>query len=109
MTRTLPRRKTDGSIENIFEYSGRLFSCEVRRQLKFYTMVYIMTVDRLVRLFAGLMILISVALTIYVHPYWVGLTIFVGVNLAQSALTNLCPLASILKRMGVPESVSSCG
>lgn len=68
-----------------------------------------MTVDRLVRLFAGLMILISVALTLYVHPYWVGLTIFVGVNLAQSALTNLCPLASILKKMGVPDTVSSCG
>ena len=68
-----------------------------------------MTVDKLVRLFAGLMILLSLALAHYVHPYWVGLTIFVGLNLAQSALTNLCPLASVLKKMGVPESVSSCG
>jgi len=68
-----------------------------------------MTVDRLVRLFAGLMILLSVALAHYVHPYWVGLTIFVGLNLAQSALTNLCPLASVLRKMGVPNSVSSCG
>jgi len=68
-----------------------------------------MTVDRYVRLFAGLMILISVALTIYVHPYWVGLTIFVGVNLAQSGLTKLCPLAAILKKLGVPETDTSCG
>jgi len=68
-----------------------------------------MTIDRFVRLFAGLMILLSVALTIYVHPYWVALTIFVGLNLAQSALTNLCPLAAILKKLGVPETASSCG
>jgi len=68
-----------------------------------------MTVDRYVRLFAGLMILISVALTIYIHPYWVGLTIFVGVNLAQSGLTKLCPLATILKKLGVPETDTSCG
>jgi len=62
-----------------------------------------MTIDRFVRLFAGLMILISVALTYYVHPYWMGLTIFVGFNLAQSALTNFCPLVGILKKLGVPE------
>lgn len=67
-----------------------------------------MTVDRYVRLFAGLMILLSVALNVYVHPYWVGLTLFVGLNLAQSALTNLCPLAAVLKRMGVPETTPSC-
>lgn len=66
-----------------------------------------MTVDKYIRLFAGLMILLSIALTHYVHPYWVGLTIFVGFNLAQSSLTNLCPLAAILKKLGVPEG-SSC-
>jgi hypothetical protein len=66
-----------------------------------------MTVDRIVRLFAGLMVLLSIVLTIYVHPYWVGLTIFVGLNLAQSALTNLCPLASILKKLGVPATATS--
>lgn len=65
-----------------------------------------MTVDKYVRLFAGLMILLSLALTHYVHPYWVGLTIFVGLNLAQSGLTNLCPLAAILKKMGVREGGS---
>jgi len=66
-----------------------------------------MTVDKFVRLFAGLMILLSVLLTVYVHPYWVALTIFVGVNLAQSSLTNLCPLATILKKMGVPATATS--
>lgn len=66
-----------------------------------------MTVDKFVRFFAGLMILLSVLLTVYVHPYWVALTIFVGVNLVQSALTNLCPLATILKKMGVPATATS--
>ncbi|OOZ38050.1 sulfurtransferase [Solemya pervernicosa gill symbiont] len=60
-----------------------------------------MTVDKYVRLIAGLMILLSVALTHYVHPYWVFLTLFVGVNLFQSGITNICPLTSVLKKMGV--------
>ena len=65
-----------------------------------------MTVDRYVRLFAGLVIMLSLALAHYVHPNWVWLTAFVGLNLAQSSLTNLCPLAIILKKLGVPEGVS---
>jgi len=61
-----------------------------------------MNIDRYVRLFAGLMIVLSVGLTYFVHPYWLILTLFVGANLAQSGLTNICPLASILKKLGVP-------
>lgn len=57
-----------------------------------------MTIEKYVRLIAGLMILLSIGLSHYVHPYWMGLTIFVGVNLAQSSLSNLCPLASVLKK-----------
>lgn len=68
-----------------------------------------MTVDRFVRLFAGIMVLLSIVLTLYVHPYWVALTVFVGFNLAQSALTNLCPLATILKKLGIPETAISRG
>lgn len=62
-----------------------------------------MNVDRIVHLVAGIMVLVSIALAHYVHPYWIALGIFVGLNLAQSGLTNFCPLASILKRLGVPE------
>ena len=54
-----------------------------------------MTVEKYVRLIAGLMVLLSVALSHYVHPYWIGLAIFVGLNLAQSGVTNLCPLATM--------------
>jgi hypothetical protein len=62
-----------------------------------------MNVDRIVHLVAGLMVLLSIALAHYVHDNWIFLAGFVGLNLAQSGLTNFCPLASILKRIGVPE------
>ena len=62
-----------------------------------------MTVDRIVHLVAGLMVLVSIALAHFVHPYWIGLAAFVGLNLAQSGITNFCPLSSILKAVGVKE------
>ncbi len=65
-----------------------------------------MTVDRMVRMMAGLMVLLSVLLTQYVNPNWLWLTVFVGFNLMQSGLTNICPLSTVLKKLGVPEGVS---
>lgn len=62
-----------------------------------------MTVDRIVHLVAGLMVLLGVALAYSVNQNWLLLPAFVGLNLAQSGLTNFCPLASILKKAGVRE------
>lgn len=62
-----------------------------------------MTVDKIVHLMAGSMVLLSVALSHFVDPAWLWLTVFVGANLAQSGLTNFCPLAFTLKKAGVPE------
>ncbi|HEY6093460.1 MAG TPA: DUF2892 domain-containing protein [Gallionellaceae bacterium] len=62
-----------------------------------------MTVDRIVHLMAGLMILISIALAHYANPAWLWLTAFVGANLAQSGVTGFCPLALMLKKAGVKE------
>ena len=62
-----------------------------------------MTVDRVVHIFAGTMILASLALTRWVHPNFVWVTVFVGANLLQSGFTNWCLLARILKRLGLPE------
>lgn len=59
-----------------------------------------MTVDNGVRRVAGCMLLLSLALTHWVHPGFVWLSVFVGVNLIQSAFTGFCPAAMILKRMG---------
>ena len=59
-----------------------------------------MTIDRLVMMFAGTMILVSLALSQLHHPYWLFLTAFVGANLLQASFTGFCPLAKILKALG---------
>jgi Protein of unknown function (DUF2892) len=65
-----------------------------------------MTTERIVRIFAGAVILASLALGVDASPAFVSrhflwLTAFVGANLLQSGFTRFCPLESILKRMGV--------
>lgn len=60
-----------------------------------------MSIDRVVLAFAGLMILASLVLGHLVSPGWYGLAAFVGANLLQSAFTGFCPLAMILRRLGV--------
>ena len=61
-----------------------------------------MTVENGVRIFAGTMVLVSVALVVFVSPWWLLLTAFVGVQLIQSAFTGFCPAAMIFKKLGVP-------
>ena len=58
-----------------------------------------MTVERGLRLIAGVVVLVSVALGVFVTPYWLLLTAFAGVNLFQSAFTNWCPMAWVLKKL----------
>jgi len=60
-----------------------------------------MTIDRAVMAFAGCMILLSLALSQIMSPYWLWFTAFVGANLLQSAFTGFCPAAIILKRLGL--------
>ena len=72
-----------------------------------------MTIDRLIRIFAGSFILISLALGVeasplFVSKYWLWFTAFVGANLLQFGFTNFCPLGLILKKLGVPESARTC-
>lgn len=60
-----------------------------------------MSIDRIVMAFAGTVIIISALLAWQFSPLWLLLTGFVGLNLLQSAFTGFCPLAMILKAMGV--------
>jgi hypothetical protein len=60
-----------------------------------------MSIDRIVLAFAGSMILLSLALAYSFSVYWLLLAAFVGLNMLQSAFTGFCPLASILKKLGV--------
>ena len=60
-----------------------------------------MNVDRAVMAFAGIMILASVLLALYVSPYWLALTAFVGLNLLQASFTGFCPAAMIFSKLGL--------
>jgi len=61
------------------------------------------TVDRIVHVTAGTLILLSLALARYHSAHWLWFTIFVGANLFQSGLTNWCLATTILRKLGVPE------
>ena len=58
-------------------------------------------IDRVVLAFAGSVVVLSLALAHFVSAWWLLLTLFVGLNLLQSAFTGFCPLAIILRRFGV--------
>ena len=60
-----------------------------------------MTVEKALRLIAGAFVLASVLAGMYVHPYFLWFTAFVGLNLLQSGLTNWCPMMSILRAAGL--------
>ena len=60
-----------------------------------------MNIDRAVMAFAGIVVLISLTLSQHHHNTWSWLTLFVGANMLQAAFTGFCPLALILKKLGV--------
>ena len=58
-----------------------------------------MTLENSIRLLAGSLVLISLALYYFVSPWWLLMTAFVGFNLVQSSLTGLCPAEMIFKKL----------
>ncbi|GAC17317.1 YgaP family membrane protein [Paraglaciecola arctica] len=62
-----------------------------------------MNINQGLRLVAGIMILVSLALTYFVHVNWVYFTVFIAANLIQSAFTNWCPMMTIMKKMGMQQ------
>ena len=62
-----------------------------------------MTINTYLRLIAGLFIILSVVLVYFHSAYWLFFTLFIGVNLFQSAFTNWCPMMTVLRRLGVKE------
>jgi hypothetical protein len=60
------------------------------------------------RTIVGFMVLLSVVLTVYVNPNWMWFTVFIGVNLIQSAFTKWCLLETILMKLGVRKGGGSC-
>lgn len=60
------------------------------------------------RVIVGTMVLLSVVLTVYVNPNWMWFTVFIGVNLIQSAFTKWCLLETILMKLGVKKEGKGC-
>ena len=65
-----------------------------------------MTIERGLRLIAGVVVSVSVLLAILWSPYWLALTAFAGLNLFQSAFTNWCPMVWLLARIGLRPCVA---
>lgn len=65
-----------------------------------------MTIDKAVMMFAGFMVLISLALGYFYSPYWFLLTAFAGLNMVQASLTGWCPAAIIFKKVGCKSGVA---
>lgn len=60
-----------------------------------------MRIEEALRMVAGLFVMITVALGVWVNPWWFAFTAFVGLNLFQSAFTKWCPMMTILKKAGL--------
>ena len=67
-----------------------------------------MTIDRIVLAFAGTIVLVGLLLGVLVNLWWLLLAAFVGLNLLQSAFTGFCPLARILRSIGVKPGAAFC-
>jgi hypothetical protein len=64
------------------------------------------TVERALRLIAGALVALSVLLGIYVNANFLWFTLFVGLNLFQSAFTNWCPMMAVLRRVGLADAAA---
>ena len=65
-----------------------------------------MTIDRAVLLFAGSVVLVSLALGFFISPWWYLLTAFAGLNMMQASMTGFCPAAIVFKRLGCKAGVA---
>ena len=65
-----------------------------------------MSLDRVVMIFAGTMVLVSVGLGYFYSPYWFLLTAFAGLNMIQSSFTGFCPAAIVFKKLGFKPGIS---
>lgn len=65
-----------------------------------------MSIDRIVMAFAGAIVLAGIALSLVYSTYWLFLSAFAGANILQAAFTGFCPLATILKKVGIKPGVA---
>lgn len=68
-----------------------------------------MTIERALRLIAGTVVLLSLALSVFHSQNWLFLTAFVGLNLFQSGFSNWCPMMWIFEKTGLHREVKESG
>jgi hypothetical protein len=68
--------------------------------------VFVMTINQGLRLVAGFFVAVSVALGVWVSPWFLAFTAFVGLNLLQSAFTRWCPMMAVLRKLGFDDDES---
>ena len=94
-------RHSSNATTGMINASNEVYLNEARREKG----VSPMTVERWLRLIGGSFVFVSVVLAVVHSPYWLLLTGFVGLNLAQSGLTNWCPMMAILRKLGVQDCI----
>jgi hypothetical protein len=67
-----------------------------------------MTIENAIRILAGSLVLLSLALAHWVSSHWLWLAVFVGLNLVQSAFSHFCPAEIFLRKLGVGKGSKSC-
>lgn len=65
-----------------------------------------MTIDKAVLGFAGAVVLLGIILSWAGNPWWIGLSVFAGLNMLQASFTGFCPAAIVFKKLGVPPGVA---
>ncbi|MDR0808088.1 MAG: DUF2892 domain-containing protein [Gemmobacter sp.] len=66
-----------------------------------------MTLERVILRIAGVMVVLSAVLTLWVSPYFVWFTAFIGLNLLLTSYTGFCPAISVLRRLGLRSGAAS--
>lgn len=69
----------------------------------------VMKMEKMIRVLAGTMVLLSLILAQFLSPWWLLLAAFVGVNLIQSSFTGFCPAEILLRKLGAGKEGSCCG
>ena len=65
-----------------------------------------MTLDRAVLAFAGCVVLLGILLSVTVHPWWIALSVFAGLNMLQASFSGFCPAAMLFKKLGVQPGIA---
>ncbi len=85
-------------VPNVVNVEGGTLACE-RAGLPMIRGQKTISLERQVRIAAGSLVLIGAVLGWFVHPYWIGLSAFIGAGLVFAGITDICGMAMLLSRM----------